>query len=564
MMKIRSLISIATAVAVLLISSHGLCDLTRSQRISDAEALIALFKHRYAPIHWKMDYLGISVDDLAGELLGEAYRTDGTDLDFYDAMARMAGGVKDTHIWFIIPSNYMTHLGFYCDYVEGRVLIDYVSRKHLPTDAFPFKRGDELLSIDGVPVELLIDELAQYDSHGNDLAEKRFVTKILTIRNQRNFGNVPTGEADVEIFSRDRDLTEIVTIKWNEEGDPLPNTLDPEARISNYRIDAAEEIEIQTEDVFEDLKNLRWSAILGEKAVEAGIGSSFPFYPLWNSFREITKQPLLSGTFKLDGRTIAFIRIPTWWPPSSAPWYKFFAQQIPYFQKHTDAMVIDQTNNGGGNLCLANDIAGHFVSSPIPNLLFHIRANNKRLVIYEQYANQCKKYGKNAPKECPIIIRIAASLRKALEEGSALTEPLPLCIDDGLIHPAKNKKGGTVVYTKPVLLLANEFSISAADMFPATLQDVGRIKVFGEQTCGAGGSVITSDYIGFTDFRVSQTETLAVRSKEIVTIDGVRTRYLENAGVIPDIHYSVTIDDFLNGYEGYRNAVDAALRTIVR
>ncbi|MBT3182116.1 MAG: PDZ domain-containing protein [Deltaproteobacteria bacterium] len=563
-MKARSFISIVVGIATILISTSGMCDLTRSQKISDAETLISLFKHRYAPILWKKDYLGISVDDLAGELLGEAYRTGGTDEDFYAAMARMAGGMKDTHIWFIIPSHYMTHLGFYCDYVEGRALIDYISRSSNPENNFPFKRGDELISIDGIPVEEILEDLAQYDSHGSQLAEKRFLTQALTIRPQRKFAHVPTGESVLEIFSQDRGKSETVTIHWFEQNDPLPNTADPEARVSKYNIGSSADIELQSDDALEDLKNLRWSALLEEKAIEAGIGNRTPFFPLWKSFKKITEQPLLSGTFKLDGRTIGFIRIPTWHPPSSAPWYKFFEEQIPYFQKNTDAIVIDQTNNGGGNLCLANDIAGYFVSAPIPNLLFHIRANNKRLVMYEGYANECKRYGKNQPKYCPIITRIANSIRKAITEGDALTEPLPLCVDDGLIHPAKDKNGKQIVYTKPVLLLANEWSISAADMFPATLQDADRIEVFGEQTCGAGGSVITSDYMGFTDFRVSQTETLAVRSREVVTTDGVRTRYLENAGVIPDIHYSITVDDFMNGYEEYRNAVDAALRTIVR
>ena len=47
-------------------------------------------------------------------------------------------------------------------------------------------------------------------------------------------------------------------------------------------------------------------------------------------------------------------------------------------------------------------------------------------------------------------------------------------------------------YDKPLLVLTDEFSTSAGDVFPALLQDAGRGKLFGYRTAGAGGSVAMS------------------------------------------------------------------------
>lgn len=545
---------------ILLIASEAGADLTRDQRISDARTMISLFENNYAPVLWKAEYLGIDLEDLTSALMGEAYRQDIGDEDFYAAMARVSGGVKDTHNWLIIPSTYSAYLGFSCDYIEGRYLIRYVNRETLPADKFPFYKGDELVSIDGQSAEEIIADLAQYSSEGSELAERRFLAGNLTYRDQRRFPYIPTGEATVEIFSQQQNRTDAVTIEWQPYGSPLAET--PVSGINKNAEDMTPNDD--TEDALADLERLRWSAIDGVKALEAGIGSMQPFYPLWDSFDKRRDYPLLSGTFNVDKHKIGFIRIPTWHPPESNSWFAELGEEIPYFEKKTDALVIDQTNNGGGNLCLANAISGFFVSKPISALLFHIRANRERVQNYEGYAEWCEeKYGKDF-KDCKIIRNIADEVRRALAEGSVLTKPVAICGDDGLIHPMTDKKGRRYVYTKPMLILVNEWSISAADMFPAPLQDAGRAVIFGERTCGAGGSVNTSSPIGYSDFRISQTETLAVRPKETVSLKGVPTKYLENVGVAPDIQYSITTDDFMEGYEGYRRAVEDALRSIIK
>ena len=43
-------------------------------------------------------------------------------------------------------------------------------------------------------------------------------------------------------------------------------------------------------------------------------------------------------------------------------------------------------------------------------------------------------------------------------------------------------------YTKPLMVMVDEFSASGADMFPAIIQDNHRGPIFGTRTMGAGGA----------------------------------------------------------------------------
>lgn len=562
-MSIKKIAIAFTLTIALLSSATAAADLTKDQRISDARTIISLFEHRYAPAVWKSEYLGIDLDVLAAELMGEAYRTEMNDEDFYAAMARFAGGVNDTHIWFIVPSTYHGYLDFGCDYVEGRYLIRHVNRQALKTSDFPFEKGDELISMDGVPVQGIVENLRQYNSHGNELAEKRFVARSLTYRSQQGYVYVPEGEVDVEIYSQSRGETQTVTLEWQHGGNPLGEVLDA-SPYNKAHLSSSETFE-DTKDALSDLEDLRWSGVSAalETEIADRIGDMRPFFPIWKNFKVLSEHPIFTGTFKLGNKNIGFIRIPTWHPPSPGSWINLMAKIIPTLEKETDALLIDQTNNGGGWICLADMMSGFFNSKPIPNLKFQIRSNRMRLQMYESNALWCKKAKGKEAKECKVVSDIADELRRALAEGDTLTKPIDICGGDGMIHPAKDNDGTLYVYTKPLLMLVNEWSISAADMFPAPLQDAGRAKIFGSQTCGAGGSVITTGNLGYSDFRVSQTQTIAVRSKDVITSDGVSTRYIENVGVMPDVPYSITTDDFMNDYGDYVKAVEKTLLDMV-
>jgi len=50
--------------------------------------------------------------------------------------------------------------------------------------------------------------------------------------------------------------------------------------------------------------------------------------------------------------------------------------------------------------------------------------------------------------------------------------------------------GNSIAYTKPVLVLTDNFTLSTAESFTMALQDNKRATVFGMRTDGGGGNVV--------------------------------------------------------------------------
>jgi C-terminal processing protease CtpA/Prc len=108
-----------------------------------------------------------------------------------------------------------------------------------------------------------------------------------------------------------------------------------------------------------------------------------------------------------------------------------------------------------------------------------------------------------------------------------------------------NRSGNVTAYGKPIMVLTDEMSFSAADEFPAMLQDNGAAVIFGNRTAGAGGPVIEYGAGAYSEGTVSVTIGLMVRKAPIVTPDFPTTSYIENVGVRPDVEYDFMTRDNL-------------------
>ena len=92
-----------------------------------------------------------------------------------------------------------------------------------------------------------------------------------------------------------------------------------------------------------------------------------------------------------------------------------------------------------------------------------------------------------------------------------------------------------MVYSKPLIVLIDEFSISAGDIFPSMLQDNRRGPLVGTRTNGAGGSVSGILFGTYSEAIAGNTNTLVVRRDPIVTSDYPTASYIENIGARADI-----------------------------
>lgn len=150
------------------------------------------------------------------------------------------------------------------------------------------------------------------------------------------------------------------------------------------------------------------------------------------------------------------------------------------------------------------------------------------------------------PVDLDVARGVRAEARAVLADtqagGSRLSRSMPLFMIDRIVP-----KGN--VYRKPIIMLQNEFSFSAADMAPAVLQDLRRAKIFGTQAPGLGAYVISrtppkGNPFGIWFHSVSMAE---VRRDRGVPI--------ENNGVKPDVTYDLRPVDFTDGFRGYKEAL---------
>jgi C-terminal processing protease CtpA/Prc len=85
------------------------------------------------------------------------------------------------------------------------------------------------------------------------------------------------------------------------------------------------------------------------------------------------------------------------------------------------------------------------------------------------------------------------------------------------------------------MVLVDGMSASAADMFPAIIQDTHRGPLFGTRTMGAGGSVVSMNATSYTEGTAFLTLSLMNRGVTVITHDFPPTPYIENVGVRPDV-----------------------------
>src|SRR5262245_21537982 len=78
--------------------------------------------------------------------------------------------------------------------------------------------------------------------------------------------------------------------------------------------------------------------------------------------------------------------------------------------------------------------------------------------------------------------------KQPTSKGADLSPPFPAIGITDLREPARNAQGSVIAYTKPMMLLTDDVSISGADAFAAMFQENRRGINCGVRTNGGGGN----------------------------------------------------------------------------
>ena len=527
-----------------LFASSGIAQLTDSQKVFDFESLASIYSKRYAPLDWKQTLYGFNALDLSTWM--DRVHATSNDLDFYELMVEYVADLQDGHDSYQLPSSFVAQLGIGVDIYDGKVLIEGISRSVLPVSQFPFTIGDELVSVDNTPVATLLQSFAKYARYGNNRSTQRAAASRIVTRIQSRMPHATdVGDSAVVQVRRASGNLETYTVPWLKSGLPL-DKIDPVPMPQRQAPKARTSAESTGTD---PLLELQHSAD-PDPAGLLGYGSTAPVFNPPQTFVSRPTTYFVSGVYTSGGNRIGFIRLPNYEPTDTTAALNQFAGEIAYMQTNTDGLVIDQMRNTGGLLCYGESILSYLIPSGFRPLGYEVRATREYLQLFAARLDSAKFSGNAMLIAQYQMLYDAVNAAFAGNRGRSV--PVPLCGPTFTRTEPKDKNGVGLAYSKPMIMLTDEFSVSTADSVAAMFQDNNRGPLVGWRTNGMGGSNslnTTRWQVGaYSEGDTGVTIALMSRANPVSVPGYPVTNYIENVGVQPDIPVDyMTLSNLLNG-----------------
>jgi len=572
------------SIIATLVASPAWAQLTVEQKLHDFENMAALYAKRYAPYEWKKQLFGFDLLDIAPWLDRVARSAD--DLEFFEIALEYVASLDDTHSSFSTPSTFIASLGFSVDIYDDRVLIDSINRTRLPVQQYPFQIGDELISVDGRPVEELMADFSRFFKRANPRSTRRTAADFLTFRPQSRIPraiDLPD-QADV-VIARDGGGQESFSIPWLKTGRPLrfigpvtspstsslfalpgdeqnlPSYYDAWLELTNFRLPDNDPLLVgDTVSPSGEVVPRRYVLGLGQRTpvFAAGLPANFV-----QRLGRTSTEFHFSGTYEADGLRIGYLRLPNFAPPSQLNAVTELNNEIAFLEQNTDGLVVDVMRNTGGG-CYMLTAASYLIPRPFFFFGEEVRVTVDRLnFIYAQLEAAVRA---GDPFAIAMYQQILSELEAAYSQGRARTSPLPACSLQ--LHgnqPARDTQGNILAYTKPLIVLVDEFSISAGDIFPAMLQDNQRGPLVGTRTNGAGGSISGWPAGPYSEAFTTNTNVLVTRIAPVQVPGYPTNHYIENVGAHADIPVDyMTRQNLLAGGRPFVEAFTGAIVDQVR
>ena len=532
--------------------------LTKDQREADLTQLANTFAKNYAPYEWKRDVIGFDLYRLT-PWLQRVHHAD--DLDFQDALIEYVASLNDAHSTVFFPSNFTASLGFTVDIYDGKVLIDSVNRLQLPAAQFPFDVGDQLMSLDGQPVQALIASFRKYAIGANPRTTDRLAATIIGRRSQSFVPHAPeVGDAAAaSIRLASTGAVNSYQVPWMKSGiglasqGPVPSPQRGNGRIflppghestADARVGGTgplfADVPVASNTLpayLDSVRPLLNVSVTKSQYAVLGFGARSPiFAPPPGFVQRLGTQSshfFFSGTYTSGGVRIGFIRIPSMQPPNAALALQQLDAEIAFFNANTDVLVVDVMRNPGGTVDVTEAFAQRLFPNAFQSVGFEIRATAEWVTAIVN-AVVAAQAGGAPPDVIENLRAIMNEMVTAYNEDRGRTKPVSLSTGSLTLPPAPT------AYLKPMLLLVDELTASGGDMFAAIVQDNHRGPLFGMRTMGAGGSVGQGSCTVFTESMCNTTLSLMNRGVVIWGTEYPPSPYIENVGVRPEI-----VNDFM-------------------
>jgi len=593
-------------VSTLAFAPSLFAQLTPAQKTADFMQLVGLYAKNYAPYELRRDVFGFDLYNIQPWLDQINKSTD--DLSFYDICTRYVASLQDSHDEFITPSDFEAYLGMDTDIYDGKVLIGDIDPFILSPTKYPFQVGDEIVSVDGVAAMDLVQSFIPYavNGSGSKTSQMRLAAGVIMDRYQGWYplaGKI--GTTATVVIKRQTGATQTYTLPWVTFGTPflqegpvpVPHTMAGRAKTVVAATTAPRRNAPRKQsnpwgtwqgaravtpdpvpDYMQGIKKLTYGRALSplRHAGAAGIdpyGSNFD--PVFNppaGFKlrlgAAATDEFVSGTFPVGKSTVGFIRVSTMEPDSETTALAQFNKEMAFFQANTSGLVIDIMANGGGDGCYPQALGSAIVPYTFRGLAADLRATQEWVVDFSLNLLFAQEEG--APQYVINLYQAyLKEVQQALSENRGDTGSLPLCSQTFDVTPLTDAKGNNIAYTKPILVLTDNFTLSAAEIFAMQLQDAKRATIFGTRTDGGGGNVVEYDgnATNYSEGTARVTESLITRAQPVATPGfpaGQYSIFYDGQGIYPDIVEDYqTLDNLLHGGKTFVTDFSTAIGNLI-
>lgn len=584
-------------LGILILFSSYITANTVSQKamLQDLEAAKKILLVKYAPLEWKKESIGLNIEN-SFKKAKERIQTENlkTDRDFQKIFKEFLKSTQDYHVNAFFYSSSWAFFPLQVKFVQERCIVTSLEGSiHLVGPEVLFfpkesddvksdekmedlKPGNEIIAMNGVPIKIVIEKIID-----NDLCGDRSPTgyalaeRMLFFRRGKYSENVPSGTFELTVQMEEYDIPITLTLPWFHtrewvEDLAVKSAFDhlPIAGVKQHKIPRQSSKELFSQFLSRNFTVRFAQEIIGQtpidpndKIEDVDMRHKGVLPPIGKILWESEQDKSIYAYLALNefGDRVGYIYLPTFDREGgfADSMIEELLEALTCFNKDADALVVDITNNPGGNLCYMYAILSLLSNQPlqVPTHKETILQEDVYLAALLYNITDFLELELNEPTEP--LTRDGYPMTKLLLEqskqyaqvildtwkaGRTMTEPCFLLgIDKILPHPQ-------LQYTKPLVVLTNELCFSCGDMFPAILQDNKRALIFGKKTAGAGGCVIENPFTSQFGIRsFSLTKSIAYRANGMP---------IENIGVSPDIAYELTLSDLQNNYVDYIHALN--------
>ena len=497
--------------------------LTTEQRLADFTQLNLSIDSSYGPLLYKQQVRGLKLQELRDKYQA-LIRQSKTNSDFYYLIVKYISEFHDGHFGALIPTDYKAEIAIQTDLIDGKVLIGDVDRKKLSEKDFPFVKGDEVISLDGVPALQVVDTLSESLGGGFVLSEKRTAAQALFSRSARRFP-VPTGSVVVQVRHGISDIIDTVSLKWEVSGTPFDEQMGVQSFNQPAPAGRTQYNSLSVKPMLEEL--------FGPERLEKSFrcsGNTRIAIPA--DATVIMREPFVAYYHPTEKGNVGYLRIPHYSFEKPQDAFKQYEYVVDVLEKNTVGLIIDQDHNCGGSVDFLHYMVGLFISEPVKPMQFQLLASKSEYFQFKGWMTESV----SDSIEYKQMEKVLSLIKSAWELGDYLTPKTSISGEDW-IYPNR------IHYTKPIVMLIDELAGSGGDAFPSLMGGYKRATLLGTRTWGLGGHVEELPPLYNSAINVRMTKSLFYRP------DGTP---VENNGAVPDVNYSITRDDYLYDYKNYQ------------